>query len=118
MSTIKVDTIKNTSNVEVFTAKAWVNFDGTQTAGNMIRESGNVSSITDRATGQYTVYFATNMPDADYAVHGSGKLADATNYGRQLYPTGTFATSSCQFTASVGTGSAVDLVHCCAIFTR
>ena len=29
MSTIKVDTIKNTSNVEVFTVKAWVNFDGT-----------------------------------------------------------------------------------------
>mgnify|MGYP000745769508 FL=1 len=104
------------SVVTGFGVRSWVNFNGSGTVA--IRASGNVSSITDRATGQYTVNFATNMPDADYAVHGSGKLADATNYGRQLYPTGTFATSSCQFTASVGTGSAVDLVHCCAIFTR
>lgn len=67
MSTIKVDTIKNTSNVEVFTAKAWVNFDGTQTAANMIRASGNVSSITDNGTGDYTVNFTTSMSDINYS---------------------------------------------------
>ena len=65
MSTIKVDTIKNTSNVEVYTCKAWVNFDGT-TAG--IRASGNVSSITDLGTGSYRLNFATVMPDVNYAV--------------------------------------------------
>ena len=70
MSTIKVDTIKNTSNVEVFTCKAWVNFDGTQPAASMIRASGNVSSITDNGVGDYTVNFATAMPDANYAVNG------------------------------------------------
>ena len=96
--------------------RTWVNFNGTGTVA--IRASGNVSSITDRGVGQYTVNFATNLPDADYAVAGSGKLADATNYGRQLYPTGTFTTSSCQFTAAIGTTSPVDLVHCCVIFTR
>jgi len=46
--------------------RAWVNFDGTQTAANMIRESGNVSSITDNGTGSYTVNFTTAMPDANY----------------------------------------------------
>ena len=76
MSTIKVDTIKNTSNVEVFTAKAWVNFDGKQTAGNMIRESGNVSSITDNGTGDYTVTFTTAMTDANYAVIASCMMGD------------------------------------------
>ena len=66
MSTIKVDTIKNTSNVEVFTAKAWVNFNGTGTVA--IRASGNVSSITDLNTGWYQINFTTSMPDGDYSV--------------------------------------------------
>ena len=96
--------------------RAWVNFNGTGTVA--IRASGNMSSITDRGAGQYTVNFATNLPDADYAVHGSGKIANTTQYARQLYPTGTFTTSSCQFTAAISGGSPVDLLHCCAIFTR
>jgi len=66
MSTIKVDTIKNTSNVEVFTAKAWVNFNGTGTVA--IRASGNVTSITDNGTGIYTVNFTNAMTDTNYAV--------------------------------------------------
>lgn len=46
--------------------KAWVNFDGTGTV--LIRESFNVSSITDNGTGDYTVNFDTAMPDANYTV--------------------------------------------------
>jgi hypothetical protein len=45
--------------------RAWVNFNGTGTVA--IRESGNVSSITDSGTGIYTVNFTTAMPDADYS---------------------------------------------------
>ena len=45
------------------------------TSGNVtqfryIRASGNVSSITDNGTGDYTVNFTTAMPDADYMVFG------------------------------------------------
>ena len=65
MSTIKVDTIKTTSNVEVYTAKAWVNFDGSGTVA--IRASGNVTSITDNGTGDYTVNFTTAMTDINYS---------------------------------------------------
>lgn len=65
MSTIKVDTIKDTNNVEVYTAKVWVNFNGSGTVA--IRASGNVSSITDNGTGDYTVNFTTAMSDADYS---------------------------------------------------
>jgi hypothetical protein len=72
MSTIKVDTIKNTSNVEVYTAKAWVNFNGTGTVA--IRESGNVTSVVDNGTGYYTVNFTTAMTDANYSA-----VANATS---------------------------------------
>jgi hypothetical protein len=45
--------------------RAWVNFDGQGTVA--IRASGNVSSITDNGTGDYTINFTTAMPDANYA---------------------------------------------------
>ncbi len=61
--------------------RAWVNFNGTGTPA--IREDGNVSSITDNNTGDYTINFTTAMPDRNYAVFtegnygsGSGEYAD------------------------------------------
>ena len=50
--------------------KAWVNFNGSGTVA--IRESYNVSSITDNGTGDYTVNFTTAMPDANYSAVGNG----------------------------------------------
>lgn len=55
--------------------RAWVNFNGTGTVA--IRASGNVTSITDNGTGDYTVNFTTAMPDANYAVQGLAGLATA-----------------------------------------
>ena len=66
-----------------YSARAWVNFNGTGTVA--IRASGNVSSITDNGTGDYTVNFATAMPDDDYSAiavgseQGSGAAAVYTN---------------------------------------
>ena len=58
--------------------RAWVNFNGTGTVA--IRASGNVSSITDNNTGDYTVNFTTAMPDANYNTVGmSGSNNAATN---------------------------------------
>jgi hypothetical protein len=48
--------------------RAWVNFDGTGTVA--IRDSGNVSSITDDGVGKWIINFATAMPDANYTVVG------------------------------------------------
>jgi hypothetical protein len=45
--------------------QAWVNFNGTGTVA--IRDSHNVSSITDNGTGDYTVNLAQAMGSADYA---------------------------------------------------
>lgn len=53
-----------------YMARAWVNFNGTGTVA--IRASGNVSSITDLATGQYRANFTTSMPDTNYCTIGFG----------------------------------------------
>jgi hypothetical protein len=77
-----------------YLARAWVNFNGTGTVA--IRASGNVTSITDNGTGDYTVNFTTAMVDANYSATA---LLDntASNSGAVLVAatqTGTFATSS------------------------
>ena len=72
MSTLKVGTIQNTSGgnsstpaqIEQGRAKAWVNFNGTGTIA--IRNSHNVSSITDDGTGKYTINFANAMANTNY----------------------------------------------------
>jgi hypothetical protein len=60
-----------------FGCRAWVNFNGTGTVA--IRASGNVSSITDNGTGDYTVNFTTAMSDANYSYTGCGSIRDATS---------------------------------------
>jgi hypothetical protein len=54
-----------TGSAPYYGARAWVNFNGT-TSPPTIRASGNVSSVTRNSTGNYTVNFATAMPDANY----------------------------------------------------
>jgi hypothetical protein len=49
--------------------RAWVCFNGTGTVA--IRAGGNISSITDNGTGDYTANFTNAMPDINYAVGGN-----------------------------------------------
>lgn len=58
-----------------YACRAWVNFNGTGTVA--IRASGNVSSITDNAVGDYTVNFTTAMEDENYST--SGNVASDTH---------------------------------------
>ena len=63
-----VKTALNASgSAPIYACRAWVNFNGTGTVA--IRASGNVSSITDNGTGNYTVNFTAAMPDANYAAN-------------------------------------------------
>lgn len=80
--------------------RAWVNFNGTGTVA--IRASGNVTSITDNGTGDYTVNFTNAMPDANYSVVAMGKAATAS-YGQS------WSTNVSQ--AADPTSSAVRLVN-------
>ena len=68
MSTAKFNTWVNPDGTENYKCRAWVNFNGTGTVA--IRASGNVSSITDNGTGDYTVNFTNALPDANYGVTG------------------------------------------------
>lgn len=49
--------------------RAWVNFNGTGVVA--IRNSGNVSTITDLGVGSYSVNFTTSMPDVNYSAHAT-----------------------------------------------
>lgn len=53
-----------------YACRAWVNFNGTTNVGGFctISASGNVSTVADNGTGDYTITFATAMPDANYSV--------------------------------------------------
>ena len=63
----------------IYAARAWVTFDGT-TSPPSISASGNVSSVSRSATGDYTINFTTALPDANYAVSAIGKhVTDAGN---------------------------------------
>ena len=74
----------------LYMCRAWVNFNGTGTVA--IRDSANVSSITDSSTGQYVVNFTTAMSDANYAISVSAGL-DLNAYD-SYNNIGTFGTSS------------------------
>lgn len=79
----------------IYPCRAWVNFNGTGTVA--IRASGNVSSITDNGTGDYTVNFTTAMPNANYS--GLATCRRATAYklynNATLLPTSTSAAQIC-----------------------
>ncbi len=66
---ITADKWTNPNGTENYKCRAWVNFDGTGTVA--IRGAGNVSSITDIGTGDYSVNFTTALDNANYAVCGS-----------------------------------------------
>jgi hypothetical protein len=74
------------STAVAYGCRAWVNFNGTGTVA--IRASGNVSSITDNGTGDYTVNFTTAMPDANYtitaATGGNGNTPVAGAFASQV----------------------------------
>lgn len=55
---------------------AWANFNGTGTVA--IRDSHNISSITDNGVGDYTANFATAMNNANFcAVTSAGGAGSA-----------------------------------------
>jgi hypothetical protein len=70
--TIGSSALAPTGTAPSYTARAWVNFNGTGTVA--IRSSGNVSSITDNGVGDYTINFATSLPDDKYSMGASGRF--------------------------------------------
>ena len=85
--------ITNGDDAPVYACRAWVNFDGTNAfspnpSTSAIRDFGNVSSIYENGTGDYTVNFATAMPDANYSAIG---MSTDQAYGSLTFIEGTGA---------------------------
>jgi len=104
-----LDLFNATGSAPVYACRAWINFDGTGTVA--IRDSGNVSSIIDNGIGDYTVNFATAMPDANYSVTS----ATEANVDERMGPTGVNThptvsptTSALRLESRIGTRAGVD----------
>jgi hypothetical protein len=100
----------------IYGARAWVNFNGSGTVS--IRASGNVSSITDNGTGNYTVNFTTAMQDVDYApIYYSEGGFDVMRY----QSSGTQNTNNCQIRTGYIAGTSLvqaDIGTICSAFLR
>jgi hypothetical protein len=95
--------------------RAWVNFNGTGTVA--IRDSGNVSSITDGGTGLYTVNFTTEMPDANYAVADSFSGTTQTGNSDATGGAMNYLTTSFQIYTRNGSNTASDRFYVsCSVF--
>tara|TARA_R100000005_G_C4887581_1_gene136060 strand:+ start:37 stop:444 length:408 start_codon:yes stop_codon:yes gene_type:complete len=91
-SQLNVDTIKGkttegsitvqgegsaTTNLQQGLAKVWCNLNGTGTAA--IRDSFNISGITDNGTGDYTYTFQNAMASVSYSFSASVRGDSASN---------------------------------------
>jgi len=105
----------------VYACRAWVNFNGTGTVA--INASGNVSSITDNGTGDYSVNFTTAMPDANYATSAfaaqeSSADNNVTCVGQKGVISSNYTVSSCRLQMRRLDGVTLDINLVTAIFVR
>jgi hypothetical protein len=89
-----------TGSAPVYASRAWVVFNGSTAT---ISASGNVSSITYITTGRYTVNFTTALPNANYAVSGSG-IDSVSTLVVSIYSIGTVSTTSCPISTTNTSG--------------
>jgi len=116
MSTVKCTNIEALAgggapdNLLPITCSAWVNFNGTGTVA--IRDSYNVSSITDGGVGIYTANFATNLANANYSLSGIVRRGSVNIDNNLFMPlAGTYSVSGVQVNAAASSSAAI-LVDC------
>lgn len=115
INSAQVATVSGTS--PLYMARAWVNFNGTGTVA--IRASGNVTSITDNGTGDYTVNFTTAMTDASYSSvascspsAGPNQRVVVMNFAATSNTIVAPTSSACRFsTSALGASADVEYVH-------
>jgi hypothetical protein len=104
INSAQIATVSGTA--PLYMCRAWVNFNGTGTVA--IRASGNVTSITDNGTGDYTVNFTSAMPDVNYSAIVTCNEILSTNVPRvaQIEGDGSNVTTTSVRVVCVVTGSA------------
>ena len=108
MSTLKVTNIQATgetaSRAVSGVAAAWVNFNGTGTIA--ARDSENVSSLVDRATGRYDFNLTNAMTSSsNYVVTGNAQNVPGTNFSWKLTPFDNTDFSASHFPVTTTDGS-------------
>ncbi len=100
------------SSAVAYGCRAWVNFNGTGTVA--IRASGNVTSITDNGTGNYTVNFTISMPDVNFSIAGYtvNPASRALVFGDvNTYATGSIRVSTGYITGFNGEATSIDATY-------
>jgi len=100
-------------NVNKNISKAWVNFNGTGTVA--IRDSYNVSSITDGGVGIYTINFTNEMADVNYAMAGTVSEEKSNTNAVVCMTNGTVAVGSVRVEVKIA-ATAIDTVYITLIF--
>lgn len=102
-----------TGSAPIYACRAWILMDCTGGAP-VINGSGNVSSVTKNATGNYTANFTTAMPDANYSAVGSCNAQGGQAYvvcpNSDGYTPFAPTASACRFTTSYA-GNVADIKH-------
>jgi hypothetical protein len=100
------------SSAVAYGCRAWVNFNGTGTVA--IRASGNVTSITDNGTGNYTVNFTISMPDVNFSIAGYtvNPASRALVFGDvNTYATGSIRVNTGYITGFNGEATSIDATY-------
>jgi len=94
------------------TATAWVNFNGVGTVA--IRNSHNVSSITDTGTGRYDINYGMTMANDTYIAHLTSNTygSDTATSQPQKATTYLHTTTNCK-TILQDSSSAIDAYRVC-----
>lgn len=116
MSTLRVANLQSTAGTQTVTqdrlyrgaATAWVNFNGTGTVA--IRDSYNVSSITDNGVGDYTVNFQTALANVNYSCVATGNFSSGVAWVATPYAGTTPATTNIRI-RTIDVGGAADLSY-------
>ncbi|MAV98188.1 MAG: hypothetical protein CML81_00075 [Rhodobiaceae bacterium] len=100
------------STINQGTAKAWVNLNGTGTIAT--RDSFNVSSLSDTATGEHEVTLSSAFSDTNYATSNAsagGSPLTSSNYNRVMESVGSATNKLDCITYAPNNGSIVDISH-------
>lgn len=98
-----------TTNLQQGLCKSWIHFNGTVTVA--IKESLNISSLTDVNTGEYKTIF-TNNKDSTLFCADSSSRGDGSNNNNRTAACKITATSEVEFSSFVcSSGNAEDLAQ-------
>jgi hypothetical protein len=108
-----VVTVTDANTFTITTAASTTTSGNVTLLRNTIRASGNVSSITDNGTGDYTVNFTTSMPDSNYSVVALGNTGSNNGYMTLI----STASGSCNITTRTSSSVGPDgTIICAAVF--